>query len=185
MAPYEYPYNHDFSGGVLYRFLSKAEDQGQELNDISMIGDYSSAEQEFCIHPEDDEVLAVYKITVDVRDEGKFDSGSYGNGITLTNGIKLQIRFDGIEVDVVPLTIKINPDWSRYCFDINLSNYGTGDETLNAKWDFASAGSPLWLAGKNVHPSNLTSRLCAVLNDDFTGLKDHTILCHGLKWTTK
>lgn len=112
--------------------------------------------------------IALNRLVVFVKDGGSFDTGSYGNGITMTTGIKIILRdADLTEEDVtVQKSIKFNTDWSAYCYDVMHHNFGSGDETLTARYTFTKDGSPIILPpGRS---------FVVQINDDLTGLDEHT-----------
>ena len=127
------------------------------------------------IQPPSGEVFHVHRLLVFVQDAGTFDSGSYGNGITLTNGIAVRVQNnEGTYSDLTAgLPVKINPHWKRLCYDVDISTYGQGDEAMGARWTFSKAGHPIRLDGGS------GDRLEVLLDDDFTGLIDHTFLVQG------
>ena len=109
---------------------------------------------------------------VHVVDAGSFDSGNYGNGITLTNGLLFDIvdDEDTVLLDLLDgLPIMVNPDWARHCYDTAVSSYGQGNETLNARWTFAAIGTAIRLTGDEGHCLRVT------IQDDLTDLEEQRI----------
>jgi hypothetical protein len=158
---------------LLNRFAST---NGLPSGTKSAIGNYSDAgvgQTDFYIEALDGEKLAVARVIIHVVDSGSFDSGAYGNGIILTNGIKFIYTRDGVELDVSNgYPIKTNVDWGRFCFDVNVSTYGAGNEALSSRWSFDKYGNPIVL--------NKGDRLTIRFNDDFTDLVDQTFLFEGV-----
>ena len=158
---------------LLNRFAST---NGLPTGTKSAIGDYSDTgmgQTDFYIEALSGEKLAVARVIIHVVDSGSFDSGSYGNAITLTNGIKFIYRRNGVEFDVSDgFPIKTNVDWGRFCYDVSVSTYGQGNEALNARWTFSKYGNPLVLDSGD--------SLILRLNDDFSGLVEHTFLFEGV-----
>jgi len=141
----------------------------------SATGDYSGAEEIFFIQPAAGEIFLLERLIVYVVDVGAFDADKYGNDITLTNGIVLREKDDdGVIADITDgLPIKTNSHWARNCYDVAHYSYGTGNETLAARWTFSKAGSPIRLAGDE------NNRLEIVLHDKLDGLVEHTFLVQG------
>ena len=140
----------------------------------SATGNYATV-QRFWRGPAVGKKWVISRLLVTVEDSGSFDSGNYGNGVVLTNGISVQV-WDGSNVDL-DLTdshpIKTNVDYAHFCYDVAISSFGVGNEYLNARWTFAKAGKGILLDG------DATERIAVALHDDFTGLVDHHFLIQG------
>jgi len=121
------------------------------------------------------ERLLVARFAIHLVDGGTLDSGSYGNGIVITNGIQLFYRRSGVDLDITNgLPIKTNPDWGRWCYDTNRSSYGLGNETLDARWTLTKYGSKYGIILEE------GDRLGIRLNDDLSGLVEQTIIAEGV-----
>jgi len=142
---------------------------------IDATGDYSAAEEIFYIQPPAGSVYRIARMLVHVEDSGTIDSGKYGNGIVLTNGITVRSKDDtGVIVDYCGgHPIIVNQHWAMMCYDVTRSNYGAGNEHLNARWTFSKSGQFMRLVGDN------NERLEIVFNDDFTGLVAHHFTIQG------
>lgn len=157
------------------------DEVGDESGNINANGDYSSAPRDFAIAPGPDQIFAVARLIVTIRDSGSFDSGFYGNNIVLTNGIQVEVR-QGIpngssvlETSLTgPVTVKTNTDWASYCYDVAVSNFGQGDEVMAVRWTFTRGGGYIVLRGSD--QDFLTIRL----NDNFTGLVYQAFNFQGL-----
>jgi len=135
----------------------------------SAVGEYHDAgagAEIFYIQPPPGTIYRLSRMIPFVEDTGSFDSGSYGNGITLTNGILMRIQNDsGTILDLLDgLPIHINTHWARLCYDMTVSTFGLGNEYLHARWTFSKAGQYIRLDGDS------NERLEVVLNDDFSDL---------------
>lgn len=108
----------------------------------------------------------IHRIIVSVADVGTLDTDAYGNGITVTNGIKLEVWRGGVPVMSIldGITVKINPDWGRVGFDIALQAYGSGEEILSCKLDFSANAHPVLL--RNAY----NEELVCTIQDNLTGL---------------
>lgn len=157
----------------IYRFLDV---NGDGTGTKEALGDYSGMAQEiFYIQPPVNTTFVLSRMIVQIEDNGGFDSGLYGNSITLTNGIVVRVSDDMSVLTALTDTIPIltNSDWAAYCYDVALSEYGTGNNYAHVRWTFARSGQPLILRG------NYNERLEVVLNDDFSDLVGHRFQVQG------
>lgn len=124
---------------------------------------------------ESEDGLDVNRLIAFARDNGSFDSGSYGNGISMTSGITLKIynSDDSQYLDLLDgKPIKANVDWKRASYDITVSEFGSGSEAMSIRWTFSKAGEPIKLRG---------GRYIGVsINDDLTALQEHTFQFQGV-----
>lgn len=155
------------------RFL---DTNGDGTGTKSAIGNYAGSPVSFYIQPPAGDVYRLYRMLVHVEDVNTFDSGSYGNGIVLTNGITVSKVISGQTVQMTDgVSIKKTPHWQMFCYDVDISSYGLGNEHASVRWTFTKGGNPVRLVGDD------GDRLQVVLNDDFTGLVDHHFFVQGLK----
>lgn len=157
-----------------HNYISRHMHDEADSGVISAVGDYSSTEKKFIITPPEGEVYFLHRMIVHIRDAGNLDTNSYGNMITLADGIQLKIE-NSSEVEQLDLlngiTIKNNGDWQMFSHDAQLSTFGTGDQILSIRWTFSRAGAALKLANGD--------RLVAILNDDFSDLVAHHFMIQG------
>jgi hypothetical protein len=156
----------------LYRNL---DTNGDGTGSKDATGDYSSTAAVFYIQPPTEKIYLIERMIVHVEDSGSFDSGAYGNGITLTNGIVVRISDDsGVIVDLTDgMPILSNGSWVRQCYDVQVHPFGSGNEHMGVRWTFRKAGQPLKLVGEK------TQKLEIVLNDNFSGLVGHQFQIQG------
>lgn len=151
----------------LNRYLDTVGD-GSGLKDIILnYADGQVGKEEFIIAPPEGETFLVTRLLVEIVDAGSFDAASYGNGITLTNGITLQLmRGASEEIDLLDgVPIKANADFGRLCYDVEVSTWGQGNEYLHARWSFFKAGTPgLYLHGGD------SDKIVLTVNDDMSDL---------------
>ena len=142
---------------------------------IHAIGNYAGAVEQFTYRPT--RRIEVHRLIIYIQDTGNFSVSTYGNGVILTNGIRVVVRdandallgaLDGGE------PIKSNADWSSLCYDINYLSFGTGDNALAVRWTFERAGAPIRIDGTEGH------YLSVELNDSFLALTDHTFNVQGV-----
>lgn len=156
----------------IYRFLDTVGD-GSGTHQVT--GNYAAEAQIFKIQAASNQVLAIKRMIVLVEDAGTFDSGSYGNAITLTNGLILRhVNDEGTVLTLTPDPIKTNPHWAKYCYDTAISAYGSGNEHLAVRWTFTRGSGAIILNGEK------NGRIELVANDDFSGLVAHTFMMEGL-----
>lgn len=157
-----------------YRFLDTNCDGTGTKN---ANGNYSSAAQDFCLQVplESTEKYLIYRLLISIRDSGALDASSYGNGITLSNGVTIKVYNPLGEVaenitDDQP--VFTNADYAALCYDSETSEYGTGDNYLRVRFTLAASGYPIVL-----EPG---AKIVVRLNDDFTGLISHRFMVQGL-----
>jgi hypothetical protein len=119
--------------------------------------------------------FVVRELLVAIEDTGSIDVGQYGNGVTLTNGVLVELR-DSVDALIRTLSaapIVTNMDWAAHmAADHTLATFGSGANNLFIRVPFASHGEQgLLLAGGD--------KLVVTLNADFTGLVSHTFLAVG------
>ena len=98
----------------IFRFL---DTNGDGTGITNAIGNYNVTPTEFFIKPLVGEVYEIDRLIIQIADNGSIDAGSYGNGISLTNGITLK-KIDDLGNILIDLTnnapILTNGAW--YCF---------------------------------------------------------------------
>lgn len=156
-------------------------DTGIAAGTNNLIGDYSSEATIFWVQPPAGVILDVYRLLIEIADTGSFDADSYGNGITLTNGIQLRKQNDsGTMYDFTAGgNVVTNANWGRYCYDHMLSDFGSGANYMHVRWTFARMGMPLRLNGDK------NERLEVVLHDDFSGLVRHHYASQGVTYPSQ
>lgn len=120
--------------------------------------------------PEDH--VDISRLIVTIVDEGKFQTAYYGNRISLTNGIKVEIVDNGNLLDLLDgETIKTNVGWASLCHDFTYFDIGIGNNMATMRWTFAKAKYPLILF------KGQTFRV--TIQDDLTGLVEHFFQIQG------
>jgi len=160
-----------------YRFLDTVGDGSGTKSAIGNYSETGDGETIFRIAPPANTIYYVSRMLVHVVDSGSFDSGSYGNAITLVNGIAMKlVNSGGLVQDMLDgVPIITNPDWARQCYDVSSSSYGSGNETLSVRWTFTKAGKFIALSGDN------GDELQVVFHDDFSDLVAHYFQVQGYK----
>ena len=148
---------------------------GLRDGDTNMNGDGSTTPIDYYIEALEGERLLIARLVIHVVDGGTFDSGSYGNGITLTNGMQAFYERNGVKYNITDgYPIKTNVDWGRWCFDLSLSTFGSGNQSLNARWTLTNYGTPNGIILEE------GDKLGIRVNDDMTDLIEQTIIAEGL-----
>lgn len=157
------------------QFLDTDGDGGGTIN---AVGNYSAASEDFYFeHPDGSPTDAeVHRMIVHITDSANPSADVYGNlAAALPNGIQI-LQIDDAGNTFRDWTagnpVKSNAEWSRFCYDVGLDNFGSGDDTVKVRWTFAKSGGPLVLK-----PG---WKLVARLNDSFVGLNDHTFMAQGV-----
>lgn len=117
----------------------------------------------------------IQRIIVMIQDTGAFDIEEYGNGVALTNGIRVFLRDseDNVIQEYTSFPIKSNGDWAGHCHDFNHFDFGTGDEVGTIRWTFAKSGQPI------IVKLDQGEYFEVLLNDDFSGLNKHRFTIQG------
>ena len=151
---------------------------------IQATGDYSGQTAKFSYTTDPDRIFVISAINVILSDNGTIDSGGYGNGDPLANGIIFKLGFpDGLELPLnTDLPIKTNTDWLYYSNDINIYNFGTGTQYMKVNGDNSSSGYYI-IDGSGLTPWS-ADKIIVELNDNFTNLVGHVFQISGSRFTT-
>ena len=155
---------------AVFRFL---DTNGDGTGTTNATGDYSITPEE--VYFEAAVNCDIHRLIIHIGDTGGIQAQDYGNiAGGLTNGYTVK-ALDASQAELIDLCAGIpiltNGDIGRYCYDVDLKTWGSGDEFIQARWTFSKAGSPLHL------PKGY--RLSVTLNDDFTGLLQHYFMVQG------
>ena len=158
--------------GFLTRFMDTVGD-GSGSMDIN--DDGSITPVVFRIKPATGEILYLCRLLWFLRDTGTIDSGGFGNGAELINGIEFGFYGDvGLPSEFkypqqsAPITT--NAGWAMYCGpDVQTLTFGGGDEILSCRYSFYKDVAFKWdklpfLADARREEFRLT------VNDDLTGI---------------
>jgi hypothetical protein len=156
---------------IFSRFLDSI---GDGSGTKSFIGNSSGSEAR--IVPSAGQVLVVQRLLVHIEDAGPFNADNYGGlaGALGTGHLIKIYRAGAAHTDLTDgVEIQANADWGKYCFDVTNQNFGAGNDFLQARWTFSKSGRPITLNGDN------DDSLRVLLQDDFTGLVDHSFMVQG------
>lgn len=154
--------------------VNTAEYKNMELSNGSTTnanGDSSGAVQNFKIQAQEGETITLARMIIHTEDAGTYDSGAWGNGITLTNGILVQTNISGVLKNISTGTIKTNGELAGEMHDVTVHAFGTGNNHLTGRWTFSNSGTYIKL--------NAGDSLIVRLNDDFSGLIQQNFLVQG------
>jgi len=124
----------------------------------------------------------IARMIVMIQDGGTFDAELYGNGIVLTNGIRVYVKnaSDAVLWEMTSFPIISNSDWAGHCHDYNYSeSIGVGDSVASIRWTFDKAGQQC------IVKFDQGEYLEVYLNDDFSGLTHHRFTVQGHHITAK
>ena len=153
------------------------DDVGDQSGSVHLNVNGSVTPVVFKIIPVAGEILYINRMIWTLSDTGSIDSGGFGNGVALTNGIKFEFKglvgtageFTYPQATFLP--IKTNGEWVRYCgVDVKVSTFGTGDEYLSARYTFTkdSPNDPPWLSNDRLE------ELWVTVQDDLSAISDIT-----------
>jgi hypothetical protein len=139
---------------------------------IEATGNYAGAPVDFEFVNNTPRRVRLWRMIVYVEDSGTLDAGSYGNGVTLTNGISIFTEYRGKTIDITDGNpVKTNANWPRLCHDLAVHDFGSGNNSYTVRFTFANSGTPVYLCGGD--------RFYLRLNDNFSGLESHTFVLQG------
>ncbi len=137
--------------------------------------DYST-NMTFKIQPPKNESWIISRLLVTIEDFGTFDAAEYGNGIMLTNGIRVATNQSGRETNITNgANVMSNAHWARFSYDTTPIDFGTGNNFLAVRWTFSKSGTWIKLDGSTNDSINV------ILRDDFSGLVTHTFNFQGFQ----
>lgn len=140
------------------------------------VGDYSGGATAFKLTPPASTIYRVTRLLVYIQDTTGMVASEYGNlGAALSNGVIVRVHNGSSTViDLVDNDpIVENADFGKFCYDVQVLGWGSGNDILLARWKFAESGQDLRLDG------DATESLEVVLNDSFTGLISHKFVAQG------
>ena len=169
------------NGSALGPDFSHVDAEGYESTflrrgvDIQATGNYATPTI-FSLQPATGTRLLLARLIIKIGDNGTVDAGSYGNGISLTNGIIVRLQNDSGTIS--DLTdgdpVFTNGDWATFSYDVQNTEFGAGLNYVNCRWTLQRAGALVELDG------NKNERIEVVLEDNFTGLESHTFVAQGI-----
>ena len=155
----------------IYRLL---DTNGDGSGIVEAVGNYSATPTSFKISASEG-ACTIERLIIMIEDTGSFDSGRYGNGLSLINGVRVYLKnaTDEVLEEFTSFPILTNGDWAGHCHDFNHFNWGTGNEVASIRWTFSKSGQPIRVR------LGLGEYFEVYLNDDFTGLVKHRFTIQG------
>lgn len=154
-------------------FLRRMDETGDGTGNDDMAVDGSSTPVTFKIAPGAGEIIRLSRTMLYVQDTGAFDATKWGNGITLTNGQKFEIKIGAVTTDLLGFNVKTLGDVASIAFDVTHFAIGTGDEFSGGRLTFTKMGQYVRLDGDN------NDELLFTVNDDQTDLTRQHIMAQG------
>jgi len=152
----------------IYKYLTNLETKNAKV-------DYSSTPTSYKYTADSSRVDMLERLNIYYSDSGSFDSGGFGNGSALTNGIVVNAQINGIlytYTDGIP--IKTNGFWNTLAgVDVRHEKYGAGDEYISVRFTMARSGQPAILDGSKGDYFEV------VLNDNFSVLTNFYMMVQG------
>lgn len=158
-------------GGLFYQRLDTVGDGSGSSN---MAVDGSSTPVIFKIKPIPGGSVNIARIIMYIEDSGSFDSGKWGNGITITNGIEFKQKENGATTDLLGFPIKTSGDMASLCHDLSHHKFGSGNEFITYRWTFSKAGGSIELH------AGYSDELQIIINDDLTDLVLMNVIAQGV-----
>jgi hypothetical protein len=158
-------------------------EQGQPTT-INLIGNYATP-TEFTLQGPANRVFALSQMIVFICDAvtGGFDPAKYGNRAALVNGVQI-LHTDKNDNIIQDLThgfpITTNGQWMRPAFNVNVLDNNT-NMAMSVLWRFGQ-GIPQGYEEEGQNPIILLSedKFKIILEDDFSGLIEHTFIVQGV-----
>lgn len=155
--------------------ISTAAEQfvtGAFNGNIDCTGDYSVTPASFRTNISSE--WECHRVIVQIQDSGTFDADLYGNGVELTNGIRIYHKDASgtILEELTAFPILSNGDWEGHCFDYNYLDIGNGDNVGAVRWTFQKHGKPIFIDDGEY--------MEIYLNDNFSGLSKHRYTFEGV-----
>lgn len=157
----------------LLRFL---DTNGDGTGTTDAIGNYSVTPATFFVQPPAGYKFILTELQIHLSDGGTFGSTVYGSlGAALTNGFSLLGKRNGVTIlDLMSgVPVKNNDQLTHLTSRVNLISWAAVNNSLNITFSALDFDTPFILSAAAVDTLEVT------LNDDFTGLVDHTFIVRG------
>lgn len=130
------------------------------------------------IAPGAGEVFVIERMLISVGDTTGMTAQEYGN-LGATRQVAVRVgNLAGERIDYYltdpAVSITSNAEYGTYCYDVDLKDWGAGNQLLVARWTFSRSGRAVVLDGDN------SDELWVEFNSgDFSGLLQHYFLAQG------
>jgi len=164
----------DITDWSQHLFALRMDSVGDGTGSTDMAVDGSVSPVIFRLKPAVGHELWITKIVVMFADQGSIDSGAWGNGITMTNGIAMVLVNDGTLVPATNFNIKDVGDLASLTFNVEEHTWGSGDSVLVSRYTPGRSTQGLYLSDAT------NDEFQVVINDDLTGLSRQYVTCRGI-----
>jgi hypothetical protein len=155
-------------------FFAYLDTVGDGSGTKNAIGNYLSTAEEF-LYTAYGQGVAVNRLIIMIEDGTGIRAERYASlAQALTNGVTIYTKdADGNTMEdlTAGIPIKQNAQWGALCYDVELREWGAGNEFILVRWTFGHAGNPLHL--------DAYESIVVGLNDDFTEVVTHTFMIQG------
>lgn len=160
--------NQDTKKKFFQSFL-KNEDGNMEA-----IGDYSFDIEEYTHKNVENKKLFISRLDILIEDNAKLRFDRYGAETVLKSGIKLYYTRKGEKVYIAgdELSIKCNRDWLQYSCEVNQHYFNNNHSFMKISFNLSKDLNQHIVLEK-------TESIGVELNDDFSGLENHTFHITG------
>ncbi len=163
--------------GPVFRHLTDDGLVGDGTNYL-IVGDGGSTAVPYYAGPATGKYWHIERMLIFIEDVGAPKISEYGSATALGNGLTLDVRRGGAGgSSILDLTdgarIKSNGDWAHHCYDISLTQPGSGNGVVPVRWTFGKSGQPLVLDGAKAE------KLVLENNDQLNVLISHTAIIQG------
>jgi len=160
----------------VFRYLTDDGLVGDGTNHLMVVG----AADIFYAGPAAGKVWDIHRAIFLIEDATTMTASLFGGISALGNGCTLTKTVGGptgaVVLDLLDGNpIKKNGDFGGFCYDVNWTAPGQGNDLLLCRWTFAKSGSPLQLVGAK------TENLVFGVNDALTGLVDFSCMIQGIE----
>ena len=158
-----------FSNELLNRIL---DTDGDGTGSTNQAVDGSVTPVTFKVAPAAGETILISRVMFYIEDTGNFDADEWGNGITLTNGVQMKRKKNGVTTSF-GAACKTTGDLAGMMYDINHFAFGIGNEIVCGRLTFTKFGQFMRLSG------NAGDEFQIVIQDDLTGLVNQRVTAQG------
>jgi hypothetical protein len=174
-STYSISVNQSSTGSQKELVFFRLSTDGNGAGETDMAVDGSVTPVEFYVQPPVGEIWRIARSMIYIQDEKGFDVGTWGSGLILTNGHKVEIKHNGVVNDILGFNLKTSGDISSIAYDTRLDTFGNADDILVGRWTFTRAGQFIRLDGDK------GDYFKVIVNDDLSDLSAQYIQVQGYK----
>ncbi len=164
----------------VFRYLTDDGLVADGTNQV-VVSDGSSVNVPYYAGPDSGEYWHIERMIIYIEDGAASPKiTEYGAATALSNGLRLYVTRGGpAGVETLDLmgggTVKSNGDWASFCYDVQLSQPGSGNGVVSARWTFGHSGESIILSGAR------NDKLVLLNRDQLNVLVDHRFHIHGVE----